>query len=154
MDNKKVIKLLKKLTANHNDRIACYESGITETSEPELKTLLTHFVQVSKKIKEELSNEIRKSGGLPPDSARAESKFVLAWENVKKAIDKDEPDEILQAIEQCEEVIVDVYDSVLADHEDEFVSEEQMMLIQAQHKLLSSNLKEVIDSRGLLTHPK
>ncbi len=154
MDNKKTVKILKKLIANHNDRIACYETGIIETGEPDLKTMFSHFVQVSKKIKEELATEIRKSGGVPPDGAREGSKFLVACAEVKKALEKKELDEILNACEQCERVIVDTYDKVLSDHEDEFVSEEQIKLIMAQHKLLKINLKEVIDAKGLLADHK
>src|SRR6187402_1525773 len=152
MDNKKTVKILKKLIANHNDRITCYEVGITETGEAELKTMLTHFVQVSKKIKEELSNEIRKAGGLPPDGAREGSKFLIAWTDVKKAIDRNELEEILNGYEQCERVITNVYDAVLSDHEDEFSTEEQLKMIKAQQKLLNINLKEVIDLKGALLH--
>lgn len=154
MENKKTGKLLKKLSANHNDRIACYELAATETHEPELNTMLTHFVQVSKKIKEELANEIRKSGGIPPDGVREESKFLVAWADVKKALAKGEFDEILNTIEECEKVIVSVYENVLADHEEDFSNDEQIMLIKAQHKLLKINLKEVIDSKGPLAHHK
>jgi len=152
MDNKKTVKILKKLIANHNDRIACYEVGITETGEHELKTMLTHFVQVSKKNKEELSNEIRKTGGIPPDGAREGSKFLIAWTDVKKAIDRNELEEILNGYEQCERVIANAYDAVLSDHEDEFSTEEQLKMIKAQQKMQNINLREVIDLKGALLH--
>jgi uncharacterized protein (TIGR02284 family) len=154
MENKKTVKILKKLIANHNDRIACYETGAMETGEPELKTMFTHFVQVSKKIWEDLATEIRKSGGVPPEGAREGSKFLVAWADVKKALEKKQVDNILSGCEQCERVMVDVYEKVLSDHEDDFSSEEQIQLINAQHKLLKTNLKEVIDTKGLLVHPK
>jgi uncharacterized protein (TIGR02284 family) len=156
MNNKKSIKILKSLIAHNNDRIACYELVLNdnETLDPELKTMFTHLVQVSKKIREELSDEVRKSGGVPPEDLREGSKFLSAWAEVRKALEKNEHREIVIACEQCEQVIIDAYDKILTDHEEDLASEQQITMITKQLRLLKANLKEIHDSKALLSANK
>jgi uncharacterized protein (TIGR02284 family) len=152
MNNKKSIKILKSLIAHNNDRIACYELVLNdnETLDQELKTMFTHLVQVSKKIREELSNEVRKSGGVPPEDGREGSKFLSAWSEVRKALEKNEHLGIVIACEQCEQVIINAYEKVLSDHEEDLASIQQIEMINTQLKLLKVNLKEIHDSKGQL----
>ena len=155
MNSKKSIKILKSLIAHNNDRIVCYELVLhdNETLDQDLKTMFTHLVQVSKKIREELSNEVRKSGGEPPEDGREGSKFLSAWAEVRKALEKNEHMEIVMACEHCEQVIIDAYEKVLNDHEEDLASEQQITMITKQLRLLKANLKEIHDSKAsLLDH--
>jgi hypothetical protein len=76
MNSKKSVKILKLLIANHTDRMVCYEMSQQKTSDQELKSMFVHFMQISKKMKEELSNEMGESGGVLTDSAREGSKLL------------------------------------------------------------------------------
>jgi hypothetical protein len=63
-------------------------------------------------------------------------------------------DEILNACEHSENVMVAVYDKVLTDYEDEIPTDLQAAIIKRHRKLLKSNLKEVIDAKGLPSNLK
>ncbi len=150
MNNKRIVKILNNLVAYHIDRITGYEIGVKETDEQDLKSMFSHFILVSQKIKAELSDEIRKLGGIPTAVVRERENFLPCWKEVMRALGSKNPLEILVCCERSENVILDAYRKVLSDYEDEIPSDHQMATMQSQIRLLKVNLNEIRDARGLL----
>jgi uncharacterized protein (TIGR02284 family) len=142
MDNEKSIDILNTLIVINNDRIEGYETASKETDEADLKALFEHFKQTSKKLRTQLTDEVKRLGGTPDGGTRTAGKFFRVWMNVKAALTSKNRKVILDSCEYGEEVARETYRNVLSK-ELEKLSADQQSILHEQYSLLKADGEKV-----------
>jgi uncharacterized protein (TIGR02284 family) len=153
MNKEKSIEALNKLIEINNDRIEGYNTALSATKEPDLKTLFSQFILTSEKCNIELANEVQKLGGKPIEGTKITGKFFRAWMDVKSALTKNDRQTILSSCETGEDVAVDTYYKVLRN-DIESITAEQQKMINAQFALIKADHDKVKSMRDALVSVK
>jgi uncharacterized protein (TIGR02284 family) len=87
----------------------------------------------------ELEQEIIRCGGDPTKETKTTGKMFRAWMDFKAALGSNDRKAILKSCEQGEDAAVNAYEDVLNDHPTEYLSPNQMGLINEQYRLIKSD---------------
>jgi uncharacterized protein (TIGR02284 family) len=135
-----IITLLNDLIRINNDRIEVYERGETEIEDSELKSLFHSMSHESRKYRNEIIGEVIKLGGMPEEGTTIKGKLFIAWMDIKAAISEKNRDAIISTCEQCEEQVLEVYDSALNSGK---LPEKKLRMVTQQHKALVANTERI-----------
>lgn len=111
--NEKVIEQLNKLVEINNDRVQGYENAAKESIDSDLKSLFIEMSNHSRRLRTDLSNEIRKLGGTPTEGTKNTGKIFRVWMDIKAALTGKNRKEIIGSCETGEDAALEVYEEVL-----------------------------------------
>jgi len=142
MEKAKTIKVLNTLIEINNCRIEAYETASRVSVEHDLKTLFENLVQTSHKCTMELESEIVKLSGKPKEGISVIGKFFRIWMDIKVGLAGKIRKNILNSCEYGENLIIETYKIVL-ENDSEYLTLNQVRLIQAQLALIKADYKKV-----------
>jgi len=139
-NDSQTISLLNDLIRTNNDRIEGYERAVTDTEDPQLKSLFHTMAQESRKFKNELLGEVLKLGGTPEEGTTGSGKIFRAWMDFKSAIAGKNRKSIISSCEFGEEAAMDMYHDVinsnkLPAHHLNIVKEQDKYLQQSHDRI-------------------
>ena len=153
MDKDKSINILNTLIEINNDRIAGYETALSETEEEDLQVLFSQFGQTSKKFKLELSAEVGQLDGIPATGTKTTGKVFRAWMGFKTILTGHHSRPILNSCELGEDEVVEAYDNALTNHLED-LSEEQQIMLNAQYALIKTEFDQIKSKRDSVAEQK
>ncbi len=142
MNKERAIEVLNTLIIINNDRIEGYETASKGTEELDLKILFAQFISTSRKLKEELVNEVNLLEGKVLEGTMVSGKFFRVWMDVKAALTNRDRKSVLNSCEYGEETATDAYDKVL-ENESEHLTAEQYFMISDQKTVLIADQDQV-----------
>jgi len=142
MEKAKTVKVLNTLIEINNCRIEAYEAASRVALNQDLKTLFENLVQTSRKCTGELESEIGKLGGKFKEGISVISKFFRVWMDVKIGLTGKNRKNMLNSCEFGENLTIETYMNVLED-DSEYLSFNQLRLVQSQFALLKADQKKV-----------
>jgi uncharacterized protein (TIGR02284 family) len=126
----------------NNDRIIGYQNAADEIDEPDLKEFFRELSKTSVKCKDELSDEVRRLGGVPNENIANSEKLLRVWMEIKAAFTGSDIGVIVKFCEYGETITLDIYKNVLIQEVHEINSPEQHLL-NRQYALLKKDYEKV-----------
>lgn len=115
MKNQKLIELFNSLIVINNDRIEGYKTAEFEAQETDLKMLFTNTMGTSLTCRKELSDEVRKLGGVPETGTLTSGKIFRFWMDLKAELTNNDRETILDSCEYGEETIQVTYQNAMRE---------------------------------------
>ncbi len=129
------IEILNDLVRIHNDRIAGYERAMKELKEEDedLKPFFTSLIDQSRRVKNELGNEVQVLGGNIESGTTNSGKIYRAWMDVKTVFTGHDRHAVLSNCEAGEDAAQKAYTEALGSAElpaylGEMIAEQQKWL--------------------------
>lgn len=144
----KAISILNDLLEINNDRIEGYKTAYNETEDFELKRIFTNLRETSERCKLALENEIVRCGGEPNDGTRTTGKIFRVWMDFKSSLTGHSQKAILNSCEQGEDVAVSVYEDVLSNRPTEYLTPDQIVMINEQYRVIKADHDQVRSLRN------
>ncbi|GAC1423547.1 MAG: hypothetical protein NVS9B7_18600 [Flavisolibacter sp.] len=115
MKNEKIIGIINDLVLINNDRVVGYEKAIDELTpnDADLRILFQRYIKESRQFGSELTVEITRMGGKPPDGTTNSGKIYRVWMDLKAAITGKDRKAILDNCEFGEDAAQKAYDTAL-----------------------------------------
>ncbi len=113
MDNKEVAAVLNDLTGICKDGIAGYTLAAKEATGPELKVLLSSYVEQRSNFASELQSEVERLGWKPETDGSVAGGLHRTWMAVKSAVTNRNDAAILAECETGEQIAVETYEMAL-----------------------------------------
>ncbi len=137
------IEMLNRLVEINNCRFESYCQAAKEADGPTLKYLFGRLEENSRTCKEELSNEIRKLGGIPKEGISASGKIFTAWMRVKIALSNKNKRVILNSCAYGEDINIKAYEDLLTVSDDpadayHHLIEKQYSMLKADHERIQN----------------
>ncbi len=153
MESKDNIEILNDLVKINNDRIQGYERALEDLKQVDnallkenLNQLFLSFIDQSRKIRNELGNEVQTLGGTMEDDSTTSGKIYRGWMAVKAAFTGHDSNSILASCEFGEDAAQKAYHDALAEDLPAYQAE----MIQSQKNSLKSahdKVKSLRDDR-------
>ena len=143
------ISALNDLIKINNDRVAGYEKALESTTDADLKTLFTKYIEQSKLNKAELTDKLHILGGDPTNGTTIAGKFYHAWIDVRAKFSKKDRHSILADCEYGEDVANTAYRNALDDKELIWKADDIVSILSRQLKTLKDahdNIKDLRDA--------
>lgn len=147
MNTEKTINILNVLIQMNNDRIEGYERAIYDTEEEDLKVLFGEFSATSRRLNDELVDEVENLDGEPIEGSTTSGKLFRIWMDVKSALTKKDLIAILNSCEYGEDWAVKEYEKVL-NEQWEFLTVEQIEMLRDQYALIKRDHDEIKEFRN------
>ncbi len=147
MNTEKAINILNGLIQINSDRIEGYERASGDTEEGDLKLLFNEFSTTSRRLNDELIEEVENLDGDPIEGTTTSGKFYRIWMDVKSALTNNDRAAILNSCEYGEDWAVREYEKVL-NEESEFLTTDQKQMISNQYIIIKNDhdtIKELRD---------
>lgn len=141
------ISALNDLIKINNDRIVGYEKALEGTTDADLKSLFTTYIEQSKQNKDELIDKLHFLGGDPTTGTSIAGKFYHAWIDVRAKFSKKDRHSILADCEYGEDVANSSYRSALDDKELIWKSDDIVTMLTRQLKVLKDAHDNIRDLR-------
>lgn len=147
MNNEKSISALNMLIGVNNDRIVVYEIASKETYESDLISLFFEFQERSQKCNTELTNEVKKLGGIPIKYPKRKSILYNFWIDFKTSMVNKQREDLLSTCEYDDYKVFKTYGTILEDNFNSLNTDlrskikAQELLIKADH----DRVKELSD---------
>ena len=115
VSNEASIDILNDLVQINNDRIEGYEKALKELSpeDSDLRTLFTHMISESHKLKLDLANEVQVMGASSETGTTTSGKIYRAWMDLKAAFTGHDRKSILENCVTGEDAAQKAYNSAL-----------------------------------------
>lgn len=141
------ISALNDLIKINNDRIAGYEKALEGTTDPDLKTVFTRYIEQSKLNKAELTDKLHILGGDPSTGTTIAGKFYHAWIDVRAKFSKKDRHSILADCEYGEDIANTAYRAALDDKELIWKADDVVTMLTRQLKVLKDSHDNIRDLR-------
>ncbi len=137
--NEKLTEVLNDLIRINNDRTTGYENASEEAKsiDVDLQAVFNKMANESKKYAAELTNEVKRLGGMPATGTTNSGKIHRAWMDVKATFSGKNRQAILESCEFGEDAAQKAYKAALAS--DAEISAETRQLITDQQSSLKSS---------------
>lgn len=142
MRNEKAIENLNKLLCINNDRVEGYKSALYEAKEADIKIMFSTLAQTSLKCKKELIEELKRLGGKKNNEYRETGKFFNIWQEMKKAIKKDDRHAILHSCKHGENTVLREYLKII-NESDSLVNADKHSVLFRQYDLLKADYDRI-----------
>ena len=148
--SKKAIQVLNDLIAINNDRIEGYQKAISELkpTDADLRALFTEFIDVSKKIKNELVSEVQSADEDYEKGTTNSGKLFRAWMDVKSVFTGHDRYSTLVNCERGEDAAQEAYRDALKEE----LPADVMTMLSAQQQQLKTGHDKVKRLRDNLKH--
>jgi len=153
IESKDNIEILNDLVMINNDRIQGYERALEDLKQVEnpmlqenLKQLFLNFIDQSRKIRNELGNEVQTLGGTMEEDTTTSGKIYRSWMAVKAAFTGHDAKSILSSCEFGEDAAQKAYHAALSEDLPAYQAE----MVQAQKNSLKTahdKVKSLRDER-------
>ena len=142
MNKENSIEVLNTLIEINHDRIEGYKTAAAETDVSDLAELFLTFSATSHKCNKELSEEVRRLGGVPLEGTRTTGKLHRVWMDFKALVTGKSRDSILSSCEYGDATALETYDDALksAPEDLNFI---QQALIKEQRALIEMDYKKI-----------
>jgi uncharacterized protein (TIGR02284 family) len=147
MNTEKTINILNVLIQMNNDRIEGYERAINDTEEEDLKVLFGEFSATSRRLNDELVDEVENLDGEPIEGSTTSGKLFRIWMDVKSALTRKDIFGILNSCEYGEEWAVKEYERVI-NEQWEFLTVDQIEMLRDQYVLIKKDHDEIKEFRN------
>ncbi|HRH47218.1 MAG TPA: PA2169 family four-helix-bundle protein [Panacibacter sp.] len=129
-----VIEILNDLVMIHNDRITGYERALAELKheDDDLKPLFTEYIDQSRRLKNELGNEVQTYGGSIESGTTTGGKIYRAWMDVKAIFTGHDRHTVLSNCEFGEDAAQKAYTDALKEEVPAYIAE---MLLDQKDEL-------------------
>ena len=97
MNAEKSIGLLNELIQINNDRMEGYQRAMDDTDEIDLKGLFKEFAITSRRLSDELIEEVENMDGDPIKGTSTSGKLYRTWMDIKTAVSNNDRSAILNA---------------------------------------------------------
>jgi len=147
MNTEKAINILNGLIQINNDRIEGYQRAMDDTDETDLKLLFNEFSITSRRLNDELVDEVENLDGDPIEGTSTSGKLFRIWMDVKSAIANKDRAAILNSCEYGEDQAVKAYEEVMHKGS-EFLTMDQNEMIRDQFTIIKNDhdtIKELRD---------
>ncbi len=147
METYRSIEILNSLIQINNDQTEGYEHAAEDTDDEDLKSLFFNFASISRRINDDLIDEVEALDGIPVGGTTTSGRAFTLWMNIKSALIKKDLNAILKSCKEGEDWAVKVYQSVL-EIESEFLTADHLEMIRYQLEVLRKNyhtIKELLD---------
>lgn len=142
MRTEKAIENLNKLLCINNDRVEGYKSALYEAKEADIKIMFSTLAQTSLKCKKELIEELKRLGGKKNNGYRETGKFFNIWQEMKKAIKKDDRHTILHSCKNGENAVLSEYLKII-NESDSLVNADKHSVLFRQYDLLKADYDRI-----------
>jgi len=142
MKTEKAIENLNTLLCINNDRIEGYKSALYEAKEADIKIMFSTLAQTSLECKKELIQELKKLGGKKNNGFRETGKFFNIWQEMKKAIKKDDRQAILYSCKHGENAVLREYLKII-NESDSLVNSDKQSVLFRQYDLLKADYERI-----------
>ena len=146
MNKENSIEVLNTLIEINHDRIEGYKTAAAETDVSDLAELFLTFSATSHKCNKELSEEVRRLGGVPLEGTRMTGKLHRVWMDFKALLTGKSRDSILSSCEYGDATALETYDNALKNAPEEVTFAQSAMLIQ-QRAMIQSDYNKVKNLR-------
>ena len=146
MNIEKSITILNALIQLNNDRMEGYERAINYTEDEDLKLLFSEFSITSRRLNDELVDEVENLDGEPIEGSTTSGKWFRIWTEVKSALTNKGLAGILNSCEYGEEWAVKTYENVL-NEEWEFLTVDQIEMIRDQYTIIKKDHDSIKEFR-------
>lgn len=129
-----VIEILNDLVMIHNDRITGYERALAELNQEDadLKPLFTEYINQSRRLKNELGNEVQTYGGSIESGTTTGGKIYRAWMDVKSVFSANDRHTVLSSCKFGEDAAQKAYSDALREDLPAYIAE---MLLDQKDEL-------------------
>jgi uncharacterized protein (TIGR02284 family) len=146
MNQANAIEVLNTLIEINHDRIEGYKTAATETDVADLAELFLQFSATSHKCNKELTEEVRKLGGIALEGTRMTGKLHRVWMDFKALVTGKSRDSILSSCEFGDATALETYDDALKNAPED-LSFTQSAMLKEQRAMIEHDYKKVINLR-------
>jgi uncharacterized protein (TIGR02284 family) len=149
MNRANAIEVLNTLIEINHDRIEGYKTAAQETDVADLAELFLQFSATSHKCNKELTEEVRRLGGVALEGTRMTGKLHRVWMDFKALVTGKSRDSILSSCEYGDATALETYDDALKNAPEDLSFMQQSML-KEQRAMIEHDYKKVINLRILV----
>jgi uncharacterized protein (TIGR02284 family) len=146
MNRVNAIEALNTLIEINHDRIEGYRTAAEETDVADLSEFFLQFSATSHKCNKELTEEVRRLGGIALEGTRMTGKLHRVWMDFKALVTGKSRDSILSSCEFGDETALETYDDVLKKHAEDLGFVQESML-KAQRAMIQADYHKVKNMR-------
>ena len=117
MDKDGQIGVLETLTTTLNDSINGYEKAAEDTENQRFRELFRDHAKDRRQVANDLSSEIRRLGGNPPEEGSFMGKTHQSWLDLKAAVTGQDDEGIINSVEAGEDYLKEKFETALDNAE-------------------------------------
>ena len=117
MDKDSQVSVLETLTTTLIDSINGYEKAAEDTENQRFRQLFQDHAQDRRRVADDLSSEIRRLGGDPPDDGSFMGKTHQSWLDLKAAVTGKDDERVIKSVEAGEDYLKEKFETALDSDE-------------------------------------